>query len=645
MIRIIVLLSFLLFLSCKEKEVKVIKVEASEIEIKVAKEDPVDESLHADANMIMGVVIPTANRQWFIKVACPSSEFQDITSLLDKVMETIKFDDYSVEVVTYEVLEGWEVRKSKGYIHSVITKPGLKTKVSIQHAQVADRSFRNKQKQSFLEVVNSWNAQLGNRAIDEKTLSRLCQKKIVNGNFGILFVLVKAQNSGPQQPPRMQTQSLEAMRVAFSTVGDNTWYFKIAGTDQAVNAEKDNFEAFIQSFKAGNPPSWTKAEGWVEGQSGGMIKASYTASGAKVTIIPLGAQSGSLVSNVNRWRGQVGLAAATEAEITDSLKTLKAGSIDFKYLHLTKGTSAPVPPPVEPLSPTKSSPAIRVAFAVTGGKTWYVKLTGPSGTLISQKDNFEKFVQSLKFTDGDISWSAPKGWVAGSSGGMIKASFTVSDSKLTIIPLGAQSGSLVSNVNRWRGQVGLDRLDEAQIKAQMKTLIAGNVSFNYFFLSKNESSPAPAKDPEPAELPKNAQNKVTTSSKVTFTLPSSWKKLAPAGMRKVNLLIGEDVSVTGISLPAIAKGVDRNVARWCGQVGLASPSEADLKKYVSKVDFNGEKADYVVLEGDEKAIIAIIYEFETGVWFFKASGPKAKVMEEKGNFESFMSSIKVGGVE
>ena len=69
----------------------------------------------------MGIVIPTANNQWFIKVAGPSSEFTAVTKLIDKIVATIKFDDYSVEVVTYELTEGWQVQKEKGYIHSVLT--------------------------------------------------------------------------------------------------------------------------------------------------------------------------------------------------------------------------------------------------------------------------------------------------------------------------------------------------------------------------------------------------------------------------------------------------------------------------------------------------------------------------------------------
>lgn len=632
MLRLIIASAMLFLSSCKEPELREIKVTA-EIKEDVVKKEVVGEQLPPDTNLIMGFVIPTSNRQWFIKIACPSVEFNEITPMLDKLKQTITFDDYSVEIVTYEILEGWTVKKEKGYIHSILSKPGLNATITILESQVADKTFQNRRKQSFVEVVNSWNSQLGNQPMDEQALVQSCRSIKINGNFSLLFILTKLKNV-----PAIKTQSLAAMRVAFGTVADKTWYLKIAGSKEAVNAEKENFEKFVQSFD-GKEGTFGRPDSWTASKAGGMVKAAFVASGATVTVIPLGIQSGSLAENVNRWRGQLGLAAQSESEIQKSLQKLQAVDAEFNYILLAKSSAnAELKKPA--VKAVKiGEPGIRVAFATVGDTAWYIKLTGPSSTLITQKENFENFVKELKFKGREISMDAPDGWVGGQSGGMIKASYTVGDAKLTIVPLGAQSGSIESNVNRWRRQVGLGALTASAIKADLKTITVSGTPFNYLFISKDVNptsviAPEPKPNPEPG--------KVTISSKVSFDLPKGWQKLAPAGMRAVNLRTANGVEVTGISLPPIAKGVNKNVIRWCGQVGLSQPTAEQLKQYVKKIPFNGNEASFAVLKGKEKTILAVIYEIDSGVWFFKANASNADIMAEKKNFEAFIASIKMG---
>ena len=139
---------------------------------------------------------------------------------------------------------------------------------------------------------------------------------------------------------------------------------------------------------------------------------------------------------------------------------------------------------------------------------------------------------------------------------MIKASYEVGGAKVTVIPLGAQSGGLADNVNRWRGQVGLAAQSEEDIKKDMKILKAGDVEFMYFHLSSGAATATPDKEP-PSEEPK--------SEGVAYKLPEGWDALAPSSMRRVNLLAG-DAAVTAIFLPPIAKGLKKNVDRWCGQM-------------------------------------------------------------------------------
>src|SRR5208283_5896950 len=66
--------------------------------------------------------------------------------------------------------------------------------------------------------------------------------------------------------------------------------------------------------------TWTTPPGWTELPAGEMRVASFKVTGADgkqadVSVIPLPGGAGGDFSNVNRWRGQVGLAPVSEAEL------------------------------------------------------------------------------------------------------------------------------------------------------------------------------------------------------------------------------------------------------------------------------------------------------------------------------------------
>ncbi len=74
---------------------------------------------------------------------------------------------------------------------------------------------------------------------------------------------------------------------------------------------------------------------------------------------------------------------------------------------------------------------------------------------------------------GGLRWTVPKGWTEEQGGGMRFASFKVPvkgtvDASVVVLP-GAAGGEL-ANVNRWRGQIGLEPLDEAGLASARRTV-------------------------------------------------------------------------------------------------------------------------------------------------------------------------------
>jgi len=88
------------------------------------------------------------------------------------------------------------------------------------------------------------------------------------------------------------------------------------------------------------------------------------------------------VANVNRWRGQIGLAPVAAEEIAGlTTKVTVAGEaatqVDFKNV--------------------ASGARMIVVTVPHAGNSWFYKLTGDATLVEAQKTDFTKFVQSVKY--------------------------------------------------------------------------------------------------------------------------------------------------------------------------------------------------------------------------------------------------------
>ena len=81
-----------------------------------------------------------------------------------------------------------------------------------------------------------------------------------------------------------------------------------------------------------------------------------------------------------------------------------------------------------------------------------------------------------------LTWTAPAGWQPKSLGTMRKGSFTVpgkdgatADLSITAFP-GAVGGEL-ANINRWRGQISLDPITEAELAGATTRVVVSDLTF------------------------------------------------------------------------------------------------------------------------------------------------------------------------
>ncbi|HET9594818.1 MAG TPA: hypothetical protein VFP65_04510 [Anaeromyxobacteraceae bacterium] len=73
--------------------------------------------------------------------------------------------------------------------------------------------------------------------------------------------------------------------------------------------------------------------------------------------------------------------------------------------------------------------------------------------------------------EGGLTWTLPKGWEQSLSGGMRYATLKAAQPgklDISVVVLPGPAGGELANVNRWRGQIGLEPIDDAALRAARK---------------------------------------------------------------------------------------------------------------------------------------------------------------------------------
>jgi len=140
-------------------------------------------------------------------------------------------------------------------------------------------------------------------------------------------------------------------------------------------------------------------------------------------------------------------------------------------------------PGAEP-SETADATEQRVLGAIIprGGQCWFFKMTGPVEEVAPHADGFTALVKSIRFGQGEgttPTWDLPEGWRQDPARGMRLATIRPDPDKpaveLSVIPLPLRGDEdveeyVLSNVIRWREQVGLPEIDAGRLDEETTTV-------------------------------------------------------------------------------------------------------------------------------------------------------------------------------
>lgn len=251
--------------------------------------------------------------------------------------------------------------------------------------------------------LNRWRTQMALPQLSAEEINALAIKKLM-GNDAVYTVMDGVYTG------MSSTDSKGDFRMIGLTLiqSDYSYFVKLTGPLEEIKEQEKNFSQFCASIKKIETSALeilTKAgsqlnsdlsnnasksfdakvpEHWTLEPEKPMRLVSYQVSTATCYVSILGGDGGGVSSNINRWRGQLGLPAMSDEEI-GGLATLSINGQQAPYIE------------VNGMGDDKKDLMLLGAICSTSdGKTAFIKMTGTSDILEKEIEHFKTFCSSLK---------------------------------------------------------------------------------------------------------------------------------------------------------------------------------------------------------------------------------------------------------
>ena len=371
---------------------------------------------------LLGLIAPANGQQVFVKMTGPKAAVEAQAAAFDQFAGslTVKQDggahggphggaataggadaaDHSDDF-DFALPTGWTRQKSDG--NRIVNvrpadDPAMECYLSIASGGV-------------LPNVNRWRNQFGAPPIDDAELAKLPRLAL----FGQPAVRVEVD--GTFTTMAGEKREGQALLGLVADAGGQQIFVKMTGPKAAVERERAGFVAFAASlrFKGGAPEGGATAAGGASGAGGAGGSdaagvqfdvppswkqlpprpprlATFAIGDSKLTectVNSLGGDGGGIAQNVNRWRDQMGLAAASPSELA-KLPTIPALGAEAPFVDLTGHFQD------EMTKRDIDKARFLGAICPNGETTLFVKLTGPEAEVAAALEDFKSFCKSLR---------------------------------------------------------------------------------------------------------------------------------------------------------------------------------------------------------------------------------------------------------
>jgi hypothetical protein len=137
----------------------------------------------------------------------------------------------------------------------------------------------------------------------------------------------------------------------------------------------------------------------------------------------------------------------------------------------------------------------------------------------------------------------------------------------------------------------------------------------------------------------------------SWVAPFGWKQSPGKGMRLASFHLSEDkdaIDCSVISLAGMAGGLEANLRRWMGQIGLENLDLAGLISSASTIKIkSGQEAkvfDFTTIQGavkpSDKSLVVVMLAADDATLFIKMTGSMENVKKHKADFFKLVQSIE-----
>ncbi len=194
---------------------------------------------------------------------------------------------------------------------------------------------------------------------------------------------------GPRAVIAAQLEAFAGLVASFHEGGAHEHAHEPAAQQAPAQAPQAAPPPQVPPTEASGMFAWTAPAGWKQGPAKMMREVTFFSGESgevECYVALLAGDGGGLLSNINRWCGQLGAPTLSEADAA-ALKREKVLGVDTALVELARGPDATAPANQEYLLG---------ALCMLPGNAVFVKMTGPRAAVEAQRTAFLEFSRSLR---------------------------------------------------------------------------------------------------------------------------------------------------------------------------------------------------------------------------------------------------------
>ena len=260
----------------------------------------------------------------------------------------------------------------------------------------------------IMENINRWRQQMSLPPLSNEKIASLPKKKLFSRDA--VYIECDGTFVGMRNNTEKKNYRLAGMILEHSAV---TIFVKMVGPKRVLEPEMEEFYNFCSSLRVtpetvvessdkdeiSSPQvsdtaklSWEAPQAWIQGPKRAMRLVTFqttpnSQTECYVSVFP--GSVGGVLKNVNRWRHQMELSELDSVAI-EKLPVLPILGQEAKLIEI-KGNYTGMS------DPTQKDFMMLGLICSLSDQTLFIKMIGPEVEVLSERENFLKFCQSLKF--------------------------------------------------------------------------------------------------------------------------------------------------------------------------------------------------------------------------------------------------------